>query len=1268
MRKALALLLTLWVSTTVAAPLDFSDPVQLPHPPPDASGFPSSNAGVDLQEGFATPPPGYGEVPYWWWTGDPLDKERLLWQLDKLHAAGLPGVQVNYAHDAGMVTYAVDPPIFSDKWWEIWQWMTEECRKRGMGIGMSGYTIDWPGHDNLFYQIGITDGSLRGASLKEATLRAEGGKPVSWTLPEGCLSLSAYPMQGDASPPLPLQDKIQANQLQWTPPPGQWQVVAVCKQSPERSVDPMNPASGQKVIERFFQPFADHCPGDSGKALNYFFHDELNFGVNGWLWTDRFPAEFQKRKGYDIVPVLAGLFVDIGPKTPKIRLDYSDVMVALTEESFFRPVFEWHWKRGIMYACDPGSRGGDPLEFGDYFRCVRWYAAPGHDTPGGKADLHKDKVSSSIAHLYQRPRVWLEGYHSLGWGATPATIFDSSCKNYLYGASLLNLHGLYYTTHGGYWEWAPPCFHFRMPYWEHMGSFFKYFERLSYVLSQGVHRCDVAMIYPTAPLEAGVSNKEIVGAAFKTGDDLYLKHGIDFDFMDFESLDRAQIKDRQLCVAGEVYRVLILPSMRALRQSTLDKALAFYRAGGVVIATGPLPEASDRIGRDDAELDAAVRELFGVTAAEARAEKTAPPQSNAAGGIGAALKTNDEVAQLIDRAIPRDFVPEGEAQVLHRKVGERDVYMVMGAAKNSVCTFRATGTAALWDPWTGVTSHIWTQTAENGVTRVGMPLGASEAQLIVFTPGDPGITIEKTDLDEVEGVTINSGVITVTGYADTAGKKTVGIRRGSEEVTYRSGEAPVPAAPILVDGLWDVELKPTMDNRWGDFRLPANDGLIGAEARQFLYAEETVSNPGWENPQTDDANWKQVTCSFGTRFWKLGPLPENGPGLDEQLAALTEVHPSKPVVVDGKECAWSPYDFSMRWGIENDPGPQGYHGLKELISNDFIVLGKTKRKDTEFVYEKEAEGSRYYLWTTVLSPRDGEARISTGDLKPAAAWLNWKRLDDLSAKVSLKTGANPVLLRYDSPGRTHFVVKLVDAPTDAPAFPLSMRWYTDPALAAFDAKPQDQKPAGWYRFTAPPGLRTMTLVTRGPVTAWADGVPMKVSDGTTRPDGAITYSAEVAKINPLATKVALRIEQERGCYGGSALPDPIALDCAPGQMDTGDWSKMGVLADYSGGMWYRKTVTLSEEQTKGRMVLDLGQVSATAEILINGKAAGTKLTPPWTQDISTLVKPGENRIEILVYNTLANHYATLPTRYRGSPESGLIGPVRILTTARITLQ
>ena len=208
-------------------------------------------------------------------------------------------------------------------------------------------------------------------------------------------------------------------------------------------------------------------------------------------------------------------------------------------------------------------------------------------------------------------------------------------ENYLYGCNLLNLHGLYYTTHGSFWEWAPPCYHFRMPYWEHMGTFLKYFERLSYLMSQGVHQCDVAVMYPVAPGQAGLGGREATEAAFAAGTTL-LNSGYDFIFLDDESLARAEIRDGRLHVADASYRVLVLPAMRAVRWSTLQKALEFFRAGGIVIAVGALPEASDRAGRDDPELDAAVKELFGATAAEAAGRRPAAGPTNDAGGIGIA--------------------------------------------------------------------------------------------------------------------------------------------------------------------------------------------------------------------------------------------------------------------------------------------------------------------------------------------------------------------------------------------------------------------------------------------------------------------------------------------------------------------------------------------------------------------------------------------------------------------------------------------------------
>ncbi len=165
-------------------------------------------------------------------------------------------------------------------------------------------------------------------------------------------------------------------------------------------------------------------------------------------------------------------------------------------------------------------------------------------------------------------------------------------------------------------------------------------------------------------------------------------------------------------------------------------------------------------------------------------------------------------------------------------------------------------------------------------------------------------------------------------------------------------------------------------------------------------------------------------------------------------------------------------------------------------------------------------------------------------------------------------------------------------------------------------------------------------------------------------NGSLTSNGKIRFTIPEAVSgndamVALRIEQERGVYGGSALPEPVAVACAEGAIALGDWSQMEGLASYSGGLRYRTSLNLTAAQAEGKLQLDLGDVASSAEVHINGQAAGVRVAPPWRWDATGLFTAGANRIEVLVYNTLANHYQTTPTRYRGSPKSGLLGPVRL---------
>lgn len=1254
--------------------LELSNPVNLPAPGADAPGYPSRSTEIDVLPGFQNPPDGYGEVPFWWWTGDSLNKDRLLWQIEELHKKGISGMQVNYSHTAekGWPTDKSNPELFSEKWWDVWKFVADESGKRNMSIGLSGYTIDWPnGANNLFSRIIYSISEINGRTIEIDTIvRIKKGNTASFPVSDSGIGVWAYPLLNGKpnSGGIDLHRYVKNSKLSWAPTNGEWEIYVFNTKRHPGTINPIHPLAGKTVIEKFFQRFQENTVDKTAKGLNYFFQDELHFGVGDLIWSDDFNEVFRKYKGYDVFEILPALYTDMGQITVKARLDFMDVKTQLSEDRYFKPIFNWHWSRGKIYACDSGGRGKNPVEFGDYFRSARWYTAPGHDTPGGNADLVKGKVSSSIAGLYNRPRVWLEGYHSMGWHATPERLMFATSENYLYGCNLLNLHGLYYTTHGSFWEWAPPDYHFRMPYWDHMSIFLKYFERLSYLLSHGILQADIAIMYPVSPMQADMQvrkanilqdgtgmldldKKDYTKAAFESGSALF-NNGYDFIFMDDQSLARAAISKKEFNVSDASYKVLVLPAMKVVRWSTLQQALNFYRNGGTVIAVESLPAASDRIGSNDPRLDAAVKEIFGVSGAEMIAGIIPGKHTNQAGGIGLfvsdGVRLNREIGNLLVKKVSADK----PVRAMHRKIGKRDVYMVMGNGKDVNCTFLSKGKVEQWDPWTGKVTPLYGATETTAGTRVTLSFDHDQAQIIVFSPEDIAVQVVSTQLTEITDIEIINGKAVVAGYSRTPGLKqtTVNINGNLQTV---SGNVAVTPAPITLDGDWEFELKPTMDNRWGDFRLPITEQMIGAEARIFNYASETSDPAGWELPDIDDSEWPRVTYGFGQQFWKLGPLPPDADysALDKELSSRSHIDPTKPVIINGEKYSWEAYDYSWRMGIEGDPGDQqGFHGLKERVTDDFIKLDKPPGATSN---------GRYYLWTSAYTSKKTKAQPFVSEFRPAAIYLNKRKLTDPASVVNLDAGFNSLLLRYDKPGRGHYVlgktgVKEIDKRT-----PLSMKWWDMNGRIAFDVNSARKPPAGWYRFTAPPGLQGMTIRAMGKIKVWVDGTLQHVK--TASNDYPATYQINLPHSIARKSKVAVRIEPEHGYYGGSALPEPILLDCAAGINQTGNWSEGSVLECYSGGAWYRKNISLSKDQAGSKVMLNLGEkVVATAEVKVNGESAGILVAAPWKMDISRFVKPGVNKIEVLVYNTLANHFRTIPTRYNDkSQKSGLLGPVKL---------
>ncbi|MDX6241819.1 MAG: hypothetical protein QOG10_6643, partial [Kribbellaceae bacterium] len=127
---------------------------------------------------------------------------------------------------------------------------------------------------------------------------------------------------------------------------------------------------------------------------------------------------------------------------------------------------------------------------------------------------------------------------------------------------------------------------------------------------------------------------------------------------------------------------------------------------------------------------------------------------------------------------------------------------------------------------------------------------------------------------------------------------------------------------------------------------------------------------------------------------------------------------------------------------------------------------------------------------------------------------------------------------------------------------------------------------------------------------------------------------------------------------GAALAGPIRALVGPGRIGLGDWEDQG-LAEYSGGVRYRRQLTAPAGD---RVLLDLGRVRGTAEVLVDGRSAGVRFCTPYVFDLSEVLPPGEHTLDVEVFGTVAPYLdAVSPTHFvfPGQRTSGLFGPVRV---------
>ncbi|MFF6987465.1 glycosyl hydrolase [Streptomyces sp. NPDC010273] len=944
-----------------------------------------------LHQLFDAPPRDFGPTPLWWWSGAKVTREQLDWQLRRFAAGGVHNLVVINLAPAGPAFGARtdDPPWFGEEWWERF---TDTCRiARDIGTRL------W-----FYDQIGFSGANVQGAVTRHhpeaagLALRSRRATVTGGTIAlRGAETLvAAYDMEGRLLPTAPEGEDVQL-------------VVAV-----PTAFDYLDPHAVSLLLDTVHHEYDRRVPGYLGNVIAGSFQDELP-GTNSW--SHRFPCEFRARRGYDLLDHLPALFGPLTARAAKIRADYHAVRAELTGEALFKPLAAWHHERGMLVGADQShpARAGFPAQstqiYTDYFRTHRWYGAVGSDHHGDS------KVHSSMAHLYGHDRVWIEAFHSSGWGGTLADTYDWLLPFLRSGANLYNPHASYFGTAGGWFEWAPPSTDWRQPYWRQYPAFSRAVARICSIMSWGTWSADVAVLHPTAtmqsliPLDAPVQH---FGDG-RLGDDHadvdetqrdYLdlcgtnnwldphvgsldRHRIAFDVIDDASVQRATAAEGALRVTDLSYRAVLLPSASVLEEETARRLTQLLDAGGRVVVVGRPPETAAGMAGDDSVVAALLKHprLERASDAEAGAAAVADTAGHATGEVPLLVRRKGvEAVALVTGAFPDARTLPGDAN--HEADPAR-------YARRSTVTVQAAVTEAeIWNPATGTRRPAHVAVAD-GRSTIEVPLEGAPAVLVVWREGTP---------------------------------------RTHQPTT----PTPVPERTIDLSTGWEGRLVPTMDNTWGDLALPAGSSVT----------EPQIWTMRWTETEDLDANWQQTRATYGNRVRVFPPVPSAQapdplavPAVEQVLAGDLPLTPAD----------WSVSLYSASRGI---PDPDGLLGNKGLVPEEFVRV------------PVPGPGSVARVRAIVETDHRGPAELHIGAAAIKRVWWNGRRLDTgtgYRATARVQIGRTRNVLEYelgDAQDRPMLISGAADTPLGS-YFCLSRPAAFGPR-PQFMCLPEDVRPAG----------------------------------------------------------------------------------------------------------------------------------------------------------------------------------------------------------------
>lgn len=616
---------------------------------------------MTFREEFQNPPVKYRIKPFWFWNGD-ITKEEVSRQIKEMAEKGLGGMFI--CARQGMTI-----PYLSKEWFDMVEYACAEARNQGLEAwlydeypypsGMSGgeVLLEHPDAEHMV--------------LSHKRAESRGGEEIEIDLGwSRILFAKAYPADEAGNTcwteAVDLKDCVGNLQKEkiyqqtgltkynnkrffsYNPSkilktvlpeiPGKtWRIEIYTEMAMGDFkyyggfFDPCNPEAVHTFLETTHERYEKAVGDQFGITVHGMFSDEVGL-LSPIPWSKLIPAEFEKRHGYSILECMPALHDDTVENAMKIRYDLYETAHALFRSSYHKQVSDWCREHHLQYATEVPSMRHSTQRYSDIVG-----GDTAHEKLGKSLEWIYDeyihnyrsnaKAVSSLARQLGKEYAMIESFHSVGWSMTLQDAKWMIDRLGSSGINLYNFHAFYYTIQDITKHDAPPSQFLQNPYWKHYRKLADYVGRMGVMVTNTDADIQIAVLDPAAAMWTRLGNP-FHGFPYRGDSEEekkkcdYLReswvhvcktllfHQMDYDHLDSEMLEEAEILGGRIKLGKASYSVVILPPCHCMEAGARKRLEEFTAQGGTVIGIEELPTAAIDGGENDAETKDNWKALF----------------------------------------------------------------------------------------------------------------------------------------------------------------------------------------------------------------------------------------------------------------------------------------------------------------------------------------------------------------------------------------------------------------------------------------------------------------------------------------------------------------------------------------------------------------------------------------------------------------------------------------------------------------------------------